>query len=47
MLGLEILHNIKVAAGSQEPLHETEKEGGRLQLRTIFCRAAVSEVLVS
>lgn len=48
-MGLEVLHNIKVAAGSQEPLHETEKEGGRLQLHTFFffSRAAVSEVLVS
>lgn len=36
-------------AGLQEPLHETEKEGGRLLLHTSFfpSRAAVYKVLVS
>lgn len=49
LLVLEVLHDIKVMAGLQEPLHETEKEGGRLLLHTSFfpSRAAVYKVLVS
>lgn len=36
MFGLELLHNIKVTPGSQEPLHETEEEDGRLQVTSFF-----------